>query len=95
MRKSNRRPGRMPGAATRFPPPATVPNFIDSSIVSPRADMSGEQATRQMARDMQEAAFREGGMTRDALELLGWSAAQIDTLVPAARAAADRLANVA
>lgn len=88
------RPSRSSGVTTTFRR-FNVPAFIDSSAVPPRADMSDAAATRQMAQDMREAAYREGGMTRDALQLLGYTAAQIDRLVPAARLQADRLAQVA
>jgi hypothetical protein len=45
-----------------------------------------------MASDMREASHREGGMTRDDLERLGYTAAQIDEHGAAARQLANRQA---
>lgn len=70
----------------------TIAPFIDSSLVSARSAMSRDQAIRQMASDMREAAHREGGVTSDGLELLGFTPAQIADLVRPARVMANKLA---
>ncbi|UZE47945.1 hypothetical protein ONR75_24215 [Rhodopseudomonas sp. P2A-2r] len=90
---SNRRPRRMPGV-TRIPPVITVSKLIDTCVVAPRCAMDATTATRQMASDMREAAYREGGLTHDGLMLLGYSDDQIATLVKPARALADQMASV-
>ncbi|WP_438278121.1 hypothetical protein [Nitrobacter sp.] len=77
-----------------FQPALTIPAFIDSALTRPRAGLSGEAATRVMAEDMRQAAQREGGLSRDDMLLLGWTAAQIETLVPAARERAQALAGL-
>lgn len=84
-----RKPRRLPATTTRFPSSAHVPSFIDTSLVRARAKLSDTVATEQMASDMREAAYREGGMTREGLSLLGYSSKQIDSLAPAARELAD------
>lgn len=90
-------------SATRHPrhsapsvrkPRAAVPDFIDSSLVPPRALLDDALATQQMASDMREGAYREGGVSRDGLELLGYTAAQIDGLASAARALANQQAGM-
>lgn len=92
MRRSTFRHSQLPGVTTAFKTPVRIPPYIGSSMVPPRAHMSTEQATRQMADDMREAAYREGGLTREGLELLGYTPLQIDSLATAARARANRLA---
>lgn len=72
-------------------PTITIPAFIDSALVPPRATLSGNTATRCMAEDMRQASQREGGLSRDDLLLLGWTSTQIDTIVPAARRRAQAL----
>lgn len=71
-----------------------ISKLIDSSFVKPRAAMSDADAKLQMANDMREASHREGGITREGLELLGWEAAQIDRLAGAARIKAQALAGM-
>jgi hypothetical protein len=83
-----------PGVATTFRLQPAIPSFIDSSLVRPRASLSGAAITRQMASDMREAALREGGITRDDLEVLGWTSAQIDKYVAAAREQAQALSGL-
>lgn len=73
---------------------ATVSALIDSSLIRPRASLSGEAATAQMAEDMRHASQREGGVTDRDLELLGWTAGQVEELAPAANIRAQRLAGM-
>jgi hypothetical protein len=47
-----------------------------------------------MAEDMRQASQREGGLSRDDMLLLGWTAPQIESLVPAARKRAQALAGL-
>jgi hypothetical protein len=79
---------------SRRAPAITIPAFIDSALTKPRAGLSGKTATRVMAEDMRQAAQREGGLSRDDMLLLGWTSAQIETLVPAARERAQALAGL-
>lgn len=71
----------------------SIPSFIATSFVKPRAAMSPAEATRQMAEDMRAAAYREGGISQDELETLGFTLAQIKTLGAAARQRAQLLAT--
>jgi hypothetical protein len=82
--------------ATRRLAPAygRVPDFIASSAVKPRAAMSASEAVRQMAEDMRQAEYREGGVSADDLEALGFTRAQIKTHGADARARAQALAGV-
>lgn len=85
---------RMPGITT-IRPQAVVSKLIDTCIVQPRCTMDRTTAIQQMASDMREASYREGGMTEHGLELLGYTDKQITELVIPARQLADRLAAVA
>lgn len=67
--------------------------FIDSCMVKPRAAMPDAAATARMAEDMREAGQREGGMTTEALRLLGWTADQIERLGGRAREKAQVLSG--
>ena len=73
---------------------ATVSALIDSSLTKPRASLTGEAATAQMAEDMRHAGQREGGITDRDLELLGWTAGQVKELAGAANIRAQRLAGM-
>ncbi len=86
-RHCNRLPGRR---EPRSRPAATVPAFIDSSLVPARSQLSGAAAIARMAQDMREAAYREGGLTEDGMALLGWTAGQIKLHVVDARTLANR-----
>jgi hypothetical protein len=87
----SRRPRRLPGVTSTLSIIRISP-LIGTCVVAPRSTMDKATATRQMASDMREAAYREGGMTEDGLMLLGYSDQQIATLVKPARALADQLA---
>lgn len=88
--RTSRNCNRLPAAPShRLAPQATVPAFIDTSMVPARAGLSDAQAVARMASDMRECLYREGGLTREGLELLGYTPAQIDSHAPKAR----RLAN--
>ena len=70
-----------------------VPAFIDSALVPPRAQLAPAAAVKRMADDMRQAAHREGGVTADDLESLGWSRGQVKTYAADARALAQALAG--
>jgi hypothetical protein len=70
------------------------PAYIDSALTRPRATLRGETAMRVMAEDMRQASQREGGLSRDDMLLLGWTAPQIESLVAAARERAQALAGL-
>lgn len=91
---SIRRARRLPGVTTTFQPQPTIPCYIATSFVKPRAGLPDDVAKRQMASDMREASHREGGMTRDDLKLLGWTGAQIDRLGDAARVRAQAMSGM-
>lgn len=80
---------RLPAMRRPALPYASVAKLIDTSLVRARCTLSGKAALEQMASDMREAAYREGGLTRDGMELLGWTGAQIDSLARDARALAN------
>lgn len=88
MRRSTRC-NRLPARGSRFTPQVAVPAFIPTSMVPPRAALSDDDTVKRMASDMREAAYREGGLTREGLQLLGYTDKQIDAHAGAAR----RLAN--
>jgi hypothetical protein len=71
-----------------------VSPIIESSFVKPRAGMDDGAARAQMASDMREASSREGGITREGLELLGWTSLQIDRHASAARIKAQALSGM-
>jgi hypothetical protein len=89
MRRTSRPP--RPSARTAPRPFHNVPNFISTSLVPPRAAMSDDAATRQMAEDMRAAGYREGGISADDLETLGFTSEQIDRLGRAAARQAHAL----
>ncbi|WP_407155203.1 hypothetical protein [Bradyrhizobium sp. STM 3557] len=70
-------------------PAAHIPAYVDTSLVSARALLGADETVKRMASDMREASHREGGITREDLQLLGWTPAQINDHADAAR----RLAN--
>ncbi|UPJ43903.1 hypothetical protein IVB40_07490 [Bradyrhizobium sp. 40] len=90
MRRSNC--NRLPARGSRLIPQPAIPDYIKTSLVPARARLSPLETIEQMASDMREAAYREGGLTREGLELLGYSSAQIDTHVAAARQLANKQA---
>lgn len=85
---------RTHGPANPRRPDPIIPSFIDTSLVPARAKLNEAQATRQMAEDMREAAYREGGVTETGLELLGYSKGQIATIAGPARELANELAGL-
>lgn len=85
---------RLPGRSRFYPAAIVIPAFIDSSLVKPRAGLEGHAATAQLAEDMRQASQREGGISRDDLELLGWTPAQIDAHAGKARIRAQALAGM-
>ena len=95
MARSFHRPGRMPGISLPRKPQPEIASFIDTSLVKPRAGMKRDEAITQMASDMREAMYREGGLTEQGLQLLGFSDEQIATLVKPARELANTLAGAA
>ncbi len=75
-------------------PQPQIPPLIADAFVAPRAGLSGTAAVRQLADDMRQAGHREGGVTRDDLELIGWTPAQLDTHASDARARAQSLSGM-
>lgn len=90
---STRRKSRLPGVTTTFQPRPTIPAFIPTSFVHPRAAMPDTTAIGQMADDMREGSYREGGVTEDDLKVKGWTVAQIKRLSDDARQVAQRRAG--
>lgn len=84
----------VPNGRTELRPLPTVPAFIATALVAPRAKLSDGEATRQMADDMRQAAYREGGVTRESLLLLGYTGAQIERLAATARRHAQAAAGM-
>jgi hypothetical protein len=89
FRHCNRLPAQPSFIAAR---PA-IPAFIATSLIKPRAAMNDAAATRQMAEDMRAAESRDGGISADELEALGFTRAQVKTLAAAARQRAQALAE--
>lgn len=80
---------RLPSRGSRFTSQATVPRYIETSLVQARAALSDAEATTRMASDMREALAREGGLDREDLERLGFTGQQIDRLHRPARLMAN------
>ena len=92
--RSTSRPPRYSAPSVPRPPQGRVPDFIDTSLVRARSALTDRQATEQMASDMREAAYREGGLTEHGLELLGYKPSQIKTLAGPARILANEQAGL-
>jgi hypothetical protein len=90
MRRSGKPPRYSAPSIRR--PQAAVPGFIATSLVKPRAAMNAADAVRQMAEDMRNAAYREGGINADDLETLGFTPEQIKAHGRAAARKAHALA---
>lgn len=88
-----RRARRMPGTPSVLKPQPRIPAFIATSFVQPRAAMPDTTAIGQMADDMREGAYREGGVTEGDLALKGWTPAQIKRLSDSARELAQHRAG--
>jgi hypothetical protein len=84
----------LPGLSRILPSQPSIPSFIATALVAPRATLPTGAAKRQMAEDMRQASQREGGISRDDLQLLGWTPLQIDTLAPAARQLAQSMSGM-
>lgn len=93
--RTTRRHTKLPGVTTALPTPLKIAPYIATSAVPPRSELGREDAIRQMAEDMREAHYREGGIDRDGLELLGYTTEQITSLAASARRRANRLAQAA
>jgi len=91
MPRTASRTRRMPGITTVFAPRPNIPDYIQTSLVPARAAMNDADARRQMANDLREGAMREGGVTRNDLEVLGWTPRQIDAHIGPARQSAQSL----
>lgn len=90
MRRS--RCNRLPARGSSFSAQHKVPDYIQTSMVPARAGLNPSECVLRMASDMREASYREGGLTREGLELLGYTGLQIDAHVAAARKLANELA---
>ncbi|NEU95080.1 hypothetical protein [Bradyrhizobium uaiense] len=84
---------RLPAANRTLAAPATVPDYIDTALVKPRAPLSPSETVKRMADDMRAASYREGGITEDDLERLGFTRSQIKAHAADARALAQQLAG--
>ena len=85
---------RLPAASRLSAAAPSIPPFIDSALVSPRAGLSGSAATRQLAEDMRQAGHREGGLSTADAELLGWTTTQLAAHTAAARTLAQQLSGL-
>jgi hypothetical protein len=92
-RSSTIRRYAQPSAPSVLRPQPQVPKFIATSFVQPRAAMPDSVAIGQMAEDMREGAYREGGVTEADLLVRGWTPAQITRLAAPARQLAQRRAG--
>ena len=86
---------RLPGRSRPLPAHPTIPAFIDSALIPSRGSLTGAAAVRQLAEDFRQASFREGGVNRDDLALLGWSAGQLAELAAPATLLARKLEGAA
>lgn len=80
---------RLPAAPSTIRTQAAVSSLIATSMVQPRAGLTGAAAVAQLADDMR----RSESITRDDLETLGWTSGQLDALAGKARTRAQRLAG--
>ncbi|UFX41824.1 hypothetical protein HAP47_0021200 [Bradyrhizobium sp. 41S5] len=90
-----RRPScnRLPAISRPAAARAKVPEYIDTALVKPRAPLSPSETVKRMADDMRAASYREGGITEDDLERLGFTRSQIKAHAADARALAHQLAG--
>lgn len=90
-----RRPScnRLPALIRATAAQATVPDYIDTALVKPRSPLSPSETIKRMADDMRAASYREGGITEDDLERLGFTRSQIKAHAADARALAHQLAG--
>jgi hypothetical protein len=91
--RTSRHCNRLPAARRPATAYFTVPSFIDTALVAPRSGLSPTAAVKRMADDFRQGAHREGGITGDDLEALGWTAGQVKTHGADARALAQQLAG--
>ncbi len=77
MPARSRHANRLPPAPSRIHPQPGIPGFIASAIAPIRANLTADAAIARMADDMRDASQREGGVTREDLELLGWTPQQV------------------
>lgn len=84
---------RLPAVRRLLPAQASIPAFIDTAFVKPRAGLTGSAAVRQLAEDFRQGAHREGGVSRDDLAVMGWTKAQLDAHAADANARAQQLSG--
>ncbi|MHC2241520.1 hypothetical protein [Bradyrhizobium elkanii] len=84
---------RLPAASRAPTIQPTVPDYIDTALVKPRSPLSPSETVKRMADDMRAASYREGGITEDDLERLGFTRAQIKAHAADARVLAHQLAG--
>lgn len=84
---------RLPAVSRSLPTQPAIPAYIDTALVKPRPAHSPSETVKRMADDMRQASYREGGVTEDDLQRLGWTPGQIKTHGPDARALAQQLAG--
>jgi len=56
-----------------------IPAFIDTALVKPRGTLSPQATVKQMASDMLNGSYRDGGVSADDLVQLGYTRAQVKT----------------
>lgn len=91
--RTSRHCNRLPAARRPATAYFAVPRFIDSALVPPRSTLAPMAAVKRMADDMRQAGHREGGLTAEDLEAMGWTAGQVKTHAADARVMAQRLAG--
>jgi hypothetical protein len=84
---------RLPGRSRPLPAPPTIPDFIETALVGPRAMLSPSATVQRMAEDMRTSGDREGGITAEDLERLGFTPTQIKLHAADARSLAQRLSG--
>lgn len=78
-------------AETRAMKARVAATLAPQALAPPRAALQGASAIRHLAEDLRIARTRADGVTEHDLALLGWTQAQLDTLIPLARETAYAL----
>ena len=84
---------RLPARRIKQRSRPSIPDFIATALVAPRAGLSPSDTVTRMAEDMREAAYREGGVSEADLLRRGYTATQIKLHGEDARALAQQLSG--
>jgi hypothetical protein len=84
---------RLPSRRLPLPSRATIPSYIATALVSPRAALPASAAIARMADDMRLAAAHGTGITADDLTRLGFTPAQVKLHADDARTLAQSLSG--